>query len=413
MNELVKLNVGGQRFVTTLSTLRGEQVAALRQSYLSDDKHRRHSRGASSDDSKAKTKSKVKVKKKTKSSQTATNMLVRLIENDKSGRVPSLRDEEGYIFIDRSSRLFQRVLEFLQTGRLPSDKHRRDVIAELDYFQIARPNLERFGHRRLPSSSSSPSSSASSVGSSSSFASSSSLSAINRAVGNAPLTPDVLRARGAVSNRRRAHSFGSPTRALELDTLQSISSATIGTSDSDVDVSAASMHPLSADASFSNDASFEELMQIVCGQLDDWHGQAQTFFEVNASAIARKMVKATQYGSTSVTVVSFTSGYSGSFSCTDVGTSFHLEQLPCQLFLQNLAKIIESLTNFRTVATSTDDPSGFSRRHIVVHFPIVGNADTSSYSRKDDALDKFLDMVATAPSVPGSRSASALRVLSP
>jgi hypothetical protein len=90
---LVKLNVGGHRYLTTAQTLA--------------------SRGR--------------------------NFLVALLENDASGKLPALRDEEGFIFIDRNGAVFGTVLEFLRTGHVfvSPPLTRQQVEVELDFYQIA------------------------------------------------------------------------------------------------------------------------------------------------------------------------------------------------------------------------------------------------------------------------------------
>jgi BTB/POZ domain len=71
-DETVRLNVGGRRFMTTKTTLE------LR----------------------------------------GPNLLTKLLERDADGTLKSVRDEKGYLFIDRSPATFSLVLEYLRTGKL-------------------------------------------------------------------------------------------------------------------------------------------------------------------------------------------------------------------------------------------------------------------------------------------------------
>eukprot|EP01095_Lingulamoeba_sp_RSL-Kostka_P007841 TRINITY_DN2551_c0_g1_i1.p1 TRINITY_DN2551_c0_g1~~TRINITY_DN2551_c0_g1_i1.p1 ORF type:complete len:282 (+),score=43.59 TRINITY_DN2551_c0_g1_i1:158-1003(+) len=70
INSIIKLNIGGWKYCTSRSTLFSNQP----------------------------------------------NFFTRLIENDENGRVPCLRDEDGYIFVDRNGRIFEIVLDYLRTG---------------------------------------------------------------------------------------------------------------------------------------------------------------------------------------------------------------------------------------------------------------------------------------------------------
>jgi len=94
-NDLVKLNVGGTRLVTTMTTL----------------------------------------------STRGPNFLTVLIENDKQGKICSQRDERGYYFIDRSGDVFKVVLEYLRTGHLhlPQGMSQKQIEIECDYYQVTLP----------------------------------------------------------------------------------------------------------------------------------------------------------------------------------------------------------------------------------------------------------------------------------
>lgn len=93
-DKLVKLNVGGRKFDTTESTLL--------------------SRG--------------------------TNFLSALV----TSHLPSLRDDEGRYFIDRSGAIFDILIEFLRTGILtiPPSLPREAVAVEADYYGINLPIFE-------------------------------------------------------------------------------------------------------------------------------------------------------------------------------------------------------------------------------------------------------------------------------
>lgn len=88
MGELVKLNVGGHRFVTTRSTL-------------------------------------------TRSGETFFNSLL-------SGRIPAIKDELDHYFIDRDGQYFAVLLEFLRTGELlvPPPLRREAVLREAAFYLI-------------------------------------------------------------------------------------------------------------------------------------------------------------------------------------------------------------------------------------------------------------------------------------
>jgi len=93
-DQIVKLCVGGMKFVTTKSTLfsKGENFFTL------------------------------------------------LIDNDSQKKVPALKDQEGYFFIDRDGELFRHVLNYLRTGKLfkPDTMSLKQIELELDFYQIKR-----------------------------------------------------------------------------------------------------------------------------------------------------------------------------------------------------------------------------------------------------------------------------------
>ena len=90
--DIVKLNVGGQRFYTTLATLgsRGE------------------------------------------------NMLTALASNKDFGLVKRLKDEDGFLFLDRDGETFAQVLRLLRDPKEPFPEI-GSVRKELDYFGIIIP----------------------------------------------------------------------------------------------------------------------------------------------------------------------------------------------------------------------------------------------------------------------------------
>jgi hypothetical protein len=66
------------------------------------------------------------------------HFLSTLVSHDVEGKIPAKRDKDGYIWIDRNGRIFEVVLEYLRTGHLfvPGDLSYDQVEAELDFYQI-------------------------------------------------------------------------------------------------------------------------------------------------------------------------------------------------------------------------------------------------------------------------------------
>eukprot|EP00028_Trichosphaerium_sp_Am-I-7-wt_P006999 CAMPEP_0168516472 /NCGR_PEP_ID=MMETSP0405-20121227/5422_1 /TAXON_ID=498012 /ORGANISM="Trichosphaerium sp, Strain Am-I-7 wt" /LENGTH=228 /DNA_ID=CAMNT_0008536189 /DNA_START=35 /DNA_END=718 /DNA_ORIENTATION=- len=91
-NNVVKLNVGGTRFETSQSTLQSH----------------------------------------------GENFLTLLLQNAQSGRVPVFQDKDGYIFIDRSGRKFEAILEYLRTDvvEVPPGVTYYQLLREFDFYQI-------------------------------------------------------------------------------------------------------------------------------------------------------------------------------------------------------------------------------------------------------------------------------------
>lgn len=93
MSELVRFNVGGKKYTTTLTTIM--------------------SRGS-------------------------TNFLARLVENHRSGKLKTMVDEDGHLFIDRDGRLFALILNFLRTGEIV--QHSKAFELEMQFYCIDYPN---------------------------------------------------------------------------------------------------------------------------------------------------------------------------------------------------------------------------------------------------------------------------------
>jgi len=95
---LIKLNVGGKRYVTTESTLISK----------------------------------------------GDNFFTAMLEKIKEGTMNCIIDEEGYIFIDRNGSAFESVLEYLRTGALflPPGITKEQVAIEFDFYSIQRIDLE-------------------------------------------------------------------------------------------------------------------------------------------------------------------------------------------------------------------------------------------------------------------------------
>ena len=90
-NSMIKLNVGGKEFMTTLGTLRSDQ----------------------------------------------NSMLTKMFSSDASGRVPAKQDANGAFFIDRCPRYFSVILNFMRSGKL-------EKRADID-MNVLRHEAEYFG----------------------------------------------------------------------------------------------------------------------------------------------------------------------------------------------------------------------------------------------------------------------------
>jgi len=90
--QLVKLNVGGVKYITSETTLTSRGI----------------------------------------------NFLSVMLENDKEGKIPAVRDDDDFIFIDRNGRVFEVILDYLRTGKLivPPTLSQQQVALELDFYQI-------------------------------------------------------------------------------------------------------------------------------------------------------------------------------------------------------------------------------------------------------------------------------------
>lgn len=143
------------------------------------------------------------------------------------------------------------------------------------------------------------------------------------------------------------------------------------------------------------------VMSSVHDRLQDWYDMAREFFDLNAVSIARKIDQAATYGSSSVQVLSWSRcrdlANARDFSHTDTGTDFqNLRAVPCALFLQHLAFIIEQEIGFRT--RTWTQPYNSKSCRITVHFPIAGRSIYSVTTpqqeiRVAEAVDAFLDLL--------------------
>jgi len=95
---LIKLNVGGKKYVTTECTLRNR----------------------------------------------GTNFFTVLLDKIADGRMKCTTDEEGYIFIDRNGGAFEAVLEYLRNGLLlmPCGLSLRQVEKEFDFYSLGKENVQ-------------------------------------------------------------------------------------------------------------------------------------------------------------------------------------------------------------------------------------------------------------------------------
>lgn len=88
-DEIVKLNVGGHKFTTTLSTI----------------------------------------------SKSGSNFLSNLV----NGKIPAVRDEKGYIFIDRNGKNFEIILDYLRNGVLliPPTSSFKAFLVEASFYSLS------------------------------------------------------------------------------------------------------------------------------------------------------------------------------------------------------------------------------------------------------------------------------------
>ena len=98
-NSLIKLNVGGTIFTTTVST-----ISSIQGSYIDN-----------------------------------------LVKYDSNGEMNVTKDENGNIFIDRSPELFKIILEYLRTNKLyiPDNVNRSQLKDEFDLYGLDMPSPEK------------------------------------------------------------------------------------------------------------------------------------------------------------------------------------------------------------------------------------------------------------------------------
>jgi hypothetical protein len=91
-SKMIKFNVGGKKFSTTTFTL--------------------HSKGS--------------------------NFLTSMVQCEEKGKIQTIKDDEGCIFIDRNPEIFSIVLEYLRTGKLfiSSAISKEQILSEFEYFGI-------------------------------------------------------------------------------------------------------------------------------------------------------------------------------------------------------------------------------------------------------------------------------------
>lgn len=92
-SEIIKLNVGGEKYTTTRSTL---------------------------------------------TSGGKDSFFARMLDNNDGGRIKSETDEEGYIFVDRNGKTFEDVLDYLRNGEILTETgtKRCKVEREIDFYGI-------------------------------------------------------------------------------------------------------------------------------------------------------------------------------------------------------------------------------------------------------------------------------------
>jgi len=91
--EFVRFNVGGKKYTTTLTTI---------------------------------------------NSMGSNNFLARLVENHRNGKLKSIVDDDGALFIDRDGKLFASILNFLRTGEIT--EHSKAFELEMAFYCIDFPN---------------------------------------------------------------------------------------------------------------------------------------------------------------------------------------------------------------------------------------------------------------------------------
>ncbi|MDP2439690.1 MAG: hypothetical protein Q8P67_28405 [archaeon] len=311
----------------------------------------------------------------------------------------SLRDAKGHIFIDRGPRLFKFVLEFLQTGRVSCSPYhgitKAAVMEELSYYQVIPAAC-------LPDSSSRPQMGPRRI----------------RRVVSVGFRADAQQSGGATeeedhgaaplmtaSGSEQSHPVSPPLSPHSRSPPRGMTTPAHSRALSPPRLELHPQPPEVEESSQGEQDNFDSttlagVMESVHDRLQDWHDMAREFFDLNSVSIARKIDQAAAYGSSSVQVLSWsrcrTTANSRDFSHTDTGTDFqNLRSVPCALFLQHLALIIEEEIGFRT--RTWTQPYNSKSCRITVHFPILRRSTPPNPGQQElriaEAIDAFLDLL--------------------
>jgi BTB/POZ domain len=364
-------------------------------------------------------------------------MLATMVENELHDRVCSDKDEQGYLFVDRSFRLFDFVIEYLQTGRLTAAPQigvtLNSVLCELEYYQlvslqVVSNSAALMSGGRMPSlyqnddsrydvdaadehddhdnrEHDEPSHVVDASGAD--VAAASSADAASSALSN---DGDDVAHRQRPIKVRSSRSFDAFSSSSSLSSLPSLARDApsspplllqrplLGVAVQESShVDDFTWQPIESGALDDGKAEFVRVMMVVREQLANWASRAQSFFDRNAAAIARKIAQEVAGGGTMATVLSFTPATDSRFaqqpihfSHTLIGTDFgSLHSLPPEIFVQHLVSIIRRETGFRTRASRYS-----GSRWITVHFP-TSHGDDAHASPQNEAIDAFMDLVST------------------